>query len=136
MRLTINTKELKQPRDFTLTSKSELFKDTEYADMDFSIGLRRVNRTDSIDILTRSSSKTDDGLELRQGAVSRDTFVESIVSWTGFVDEDGKDIECTDDMKAAIWESSSFDPLIAAIQTAIREHEEEHIAVKEHIKKK
>lgn len=129
--LTIDTNKLKEnTATFTLSSTDEVFKDTKYADMDFTITIKKPARSEAINIMSKSAEVHNGKFELNQGVMTKEIFCASVKSWEGINDQDGKPLPCNNDIKGALWESSDFIDLTDAITSAIesrQKHEAEKV---------
>lgn len=135
--LTINNSTFtEKPSTFTITSKDEVFKETIYHDLGFEINIKPLTRADSINIMANVSNVDAGKVRMNAGSMTREIFIASIVSWSGIVDEDGKEIPCTTATKSAVWDSPTLISFSDAIQMAIRTHTDEVKEVKATVKKK
>ena len=132
--LTLNKQQLQPKETIKITNKNAVFKDTEYANSEFTFIMKPIGRKDSVNILTRSGIEENGEYSIDNGEVSKRSFVASVVDWSGLKYDDDTEIPCNNDTKSAIWEA--FPTLTDALQTALNEHIKKLNKVKATVKKK
>ena len=101
--------------EVTIDNTHEAFNGTEFADKPFKIELKRIKRTNKIDI--QSESIGEDG-KMKFGTYTKKVFVQSIIGVDGFVDENNEPITLEDGIREIIFEYGD-DLLVNAIKNEI-----------------
>lgn len=133
--LVIDTTKLKKDKALTLSSKDELFEGTPFFDMEFTVSLVRLTRTESIDIMQNVVMSEKDINNISQGKLSEESFIACIENWDGFLNENKEPIPCSDEFKRAVWRHDEFQPFVNAVQQAIGRIAAQHEGVIKNIKK-
>lgn len=95
----INLAKLKEQQEVVISSTDEIFKNYESLfDTGFSITIKRLGRTEQIDLVSGLGEDTS------AGERSKAFFVNSIIDVSGFEDENGTPMEMEHGIRDLIWD--------------------------------
>jgi len=112
----------------TITNKDEVFKDSDFSGVEFSVDIKEL-KYDELMAIEKASEKTDD-----MKAMMKKFLSSQIISWTGFCDEDDKEIPFSKKASDEIFDyTGNYDfavKLVEAIQLAFIDVKEEELKKK------
>ena len=94
--------ELPQSDTFTLDRNHPLCEGTIFADMDFSIEVKRLTEADVESALEEHKTIKDKRVRIDEAAAYISLFDKAIVSWRNVCDQNGQAIPCNSDHKRKI----------------------------------
>ena len=115
-------------RTKTITNKDEVFKDTDFSEVEFSVDVKEL-KYDELMSIEKASEKTDDLKAMMKKFLST-----QIISWTGFYDENEKEIPFSKKASDQIFDyTGNYEfavKLVEAIQKAFIDEKEEELKKK------
>ena len=105
----------------------ELFKDTQYAEEEFIITLQMdtsSNLSSLTDAMIDEASRTGNNLSdnVSIPSITKWKLLSHIVSWVGFEDADGKELECTLENKSKFYEATEYNDFFNIIRKIKDDH--------------